>query len=257
MAFRGKVALVTGAASGMGRLSAGRLAAAGAEVAAVDVDEAGLASLARDHPERIHPLPCDVSDARAVDALVARVEDDLGPIDRVMSAAAIAPSGLLAEQSADLVNRVMRINYGGVVNVTRAVLPRLLQRHSGDLVNFGSLAGWLPSMYLGAYSATKFAVNSFSEVLWHEHRGKGVRILCVCPPVVDTPMLEQMTGPAERMVGESPKIQPEEVLDAIEEGLEAGKLFVFPGRGTKTVWRVRRFAPNLIWKRLHQSTGIG
>jgi hypothetical protein len=57
-------------------------------------------------------------------------------------------------------------------------------------------------------------------------------------------------------VGESPKIQPEEVLDAIEEGLEAGDCFVFPGRGTKVAWRVRRLAPNLIWKRIHQTTGI-
>ncbi len=256
MGFQGKVALVTGAASGMGRLSAGRLASAGAQVAAVDVDEAGLASLARDHAS-VRALPCDVSDAQAVEKLVAMVEDELGPIDRVMSAAAIAPSGLLAEQSADQVNRLMRINFGGVVNVTRAVLPRMLERRSGELVNFGSLAGWVPSLYLGAYSATKFAVNSFSEVLWHENRGKGVRILCVCPPVVDTPMLDQMKGGAEKMVGESPKIQPEEVLDAIEEGLEAGECFVFPGRGTTAAWRIRRFAPNLIWKRIHQTTGIG
>jgi len=256
MAFRGKVALVTGAASGMGRLSAGRLAAEGAQVAAVDVNEEALASLARDHGS-VRPLTCDVSDAQAVEKLVATVEDDLGPIDRVMSAAAIAPSGLLAEQSAELVNRLMAINYGGVVNVTRAVLPRMLQRRSGDLVNFGSLAGWLPSIYLGAYSATKFAVNSFSEVLWHENRGSGVRILCVCPPVVDTPMLDQMKGGAEKMIGESPKIQPEEVLDAIEKGLEAGDCFVFPGRGTTAAWRIRRFAPNLLWKRIHQTTGIG
>lgn len=255
MAFRGTVALVTGAASGMGRLSAGRLAAAGAQVAAVDVNEEALASLARDHAS-VRALACDVSDAQAVEKLVASVEDDLGPIDRVMSAAAIAPSGLLAEQSAELVNRLMSINFGGVVNVTRAVLPRMLERRSGDLVNFGSLAGWVPSLYLGAYSATKFAVNSFSEVLWHENRGKGVRVLCVCPPVVDTPMLDQMKGGAEKMVGESPKIQPEEVLDAIEEGLEAGDCFVFPGRGTTAAWRIRRFAPNLIWKRIHQTTGI-
>lgn len=256
MVFRGKVALVTGAASGMGRLSAGRLAAAGAQVAAVDVNEGALASLARDH-ESVRALPCDVSDSQAVEKLVATVEDELGPIDRVMSAAAIAPSGLLAEQSAELVNRLMSINFGGVVNLTRSVLPRMLERRSGELVNFGSLAGWVPSLYLGAYSATKFAVNSFSEVLWHENRGTGVRILCVCPPVVDTPMLDQMKGGAEKMVGESPKIQPEEVLDAIEEGLEAGECFVFPGRGTKAAWRVRRFAPNLIWKRIHQTTGIG
>jgi short-subunit dehydrogenase len=255
MAFDGSVALVTGAASGMGRLSAQRLAAAGAQVAAVDVTEDALAALAAQH-DRIHAYPCDVSDSRAVEALVTRVESELGPLNRVMSAAAIAPSGLLAEQDPELVVRMMNINYGGVVNLAYAVLPRMLERRRGELVNFGSLAGWLPSTYTGAYSATKFAVNSFSEVLWHENRNSGVKILCVCPPVVETPMLGQMVGRAQDMLEDAPRIQPEEVLDAIEEGLEQGRLWVFPGRGTTAAWRIRRWFPGLLWKRIHSAAGI-
>jgi len=255
MAFGGSVALVSGAASGMGRLSAQRLAAAGAHVAAVDVTEDALAALAA-QDDRIHAHPCDVSDSRAVEALVARVESELGPLDRVMSAAAIAPSGLLVEQDPELVVRMMHINYGGVVNLAYAVLPRMLERRRGELVNFGSLAGWLPSTYTGAYSATKFAVNSFSEVLWHENRNSGVKILCVCPPVVETPMLDQMVGRAQDMLEDAPRIQPEEVLDAIEEGLQQGRLWVFPGRGTTAAWRIRRWFPGLLWKRIHSAAGI-
>lgn len=255
MALEGRVALVTGAASGMGRLSARRLAEAGAIVAAVDVAEEPLAELARSH-ERVRAHPCDVSDTAAVAKLVAEVEEGLGEIHRVMSAAAIAPSGLLAEQDPEEILRMMRINYGGVVNVTHAVLPRMLGRGRGELVNFGSLAGWLPSPYLGAYNATKFAVNSFSEVLWHENRGRGVKILCVCPPIVETPMLRQMKDGAREMVEAAPRIQPEEVLDAIEAGLDEGRPFVFPGRGTTAAWRIRRWLPGLIWRRLHSTTGI-
>jgi len=255
MAFRGRVALVTGAASGMGRLAAERLAAQGARVAALDVAEEPLRALAAAH-QTVRAWPCDVADAGAVAQVVKEAEAELGPLDRVANAAAIAPSGLLAEQDAEEIVRLMRINYGGTVNVTRAALPGMLERRRGDLVNFGSLAGWLPSPYLGAYSATKFAVNVFSEVLHHENRGRGVRILCVCPPVVETPMLEQLRGRAREMVAASPRIQPAEVLDAIEAGLEAGRLWVFPGKGTAAAWRVRRLAPGLIWRRLHQTTGL-
>ena len=116
MAFHGKVALVTGAASGMGRLSARRLAAAGAQVAILDVNEAGLRETQGDLAS-LRAFPVDVTDARAVSAVVRQVESELGPIDRVMNAAAIMPTDRLLAQDADLINRIMAINYGGTVNV--------------------------------------------------------------------------------------------------------------------------------------------
>ena len=172
MAFHGKVALVTGGASGMGRLAARRLAAARAQVAILDVNEAGLRETKGDLAS-IRAIPIDVTDARAVAAAVHQIETELGPIDRVMNAAAIMPTDLLVDQDADLVNRIMAINYGGTVNVTLAVLPGMLARGSGDLVNFASVAGWLPTLHFGAYNASKFAVVAFTEVLYHENRGRG------------------------------------------------------------------------------------
>ncbi len=256
MAFHGRVALVTGAASGMGRLSAERLAREGAEVAAVNRNEPGLRHLAAAAGAGVRAFPCDVSDAAAVAGLMREVESTLGPIDRVTHAAAIAPSGLLAEQDAADVVRLMRINYGGTVNVMHAALPGMLARGRGDVILFGSLAGWLPSPWLGAYSATKFAVNVYAEVLHHENRGRGVRFACVCPPVVDTPMLDQMKDGAREMIAATPPIRPDEVLDAIEDALERGRFWVFPGRGTSVAWRLRRFLPGLLWRRLHRVTGI-
>lgn len=109
MAFQGKVALITGAGSGMGRMAARRLSASGAQVAALDVNEAGLRET-RGDDDGIQPLAVDVTDARAVAETVRRVESELGPIDRVMNAAAIMPTDRILDQDADLVNRIMAIN---------------------------------------------------------------------------------------------------------------------------------------------------
>ena len=251
MAFHGKIALITGAGSGMGRLAAQRLADAGATVAAWDVDEEGLRATASGRPG-IHTRTVDVSNAPSVSNAVKEVETDIGPIDRVFNAAAIFPTALLLDQNLDQIHRIMEINYGGVVNVTLAVLPGMLERGRGDFVNFASLAGWLPTQHLGAYCASKFAVVAFSEVLLHENQGKGVRFACVCPPPVDTPLLEQATS-NPKFLADARRIQPGEVLDAIETALEGGKFWVFPGRGSKFVWRMRRFLPGLIWRNLDRT----
>lgn len=254
MAFHGQVALITGAASGMGRLAAQQLAAAGATVAAFDVDEEGLRQTASGF-ESIRKWPVDVTNAPSVDAAVKEVEEQLGAIDRVYNAAAIMPTSLLLEQDRETIHRIMAINYGGTVNVTLATLPGMLERGSGDLINFASLAGWVPTLHFGAYNASKFAVVAFSDVLHHENRGRGVRVACVCPPPVATPLLDQALS-KPRLLEQTPPIAPELVLDAIERSLERGELFVFPGRGSKLAWRVRRFLPGLMWRRLHGIEGF-
>lgn len=250
MAFRGKVAFITGAGSGMGRLAARRLAGGGASVAALDVNEEGLEETARGH-DSIRTWPCDVTEEEAVRRVVTEVEDTLGPIDRVYNAAAIMPTGFLLDQSPALIRKIMDVNYDGVVNVTMATLPQMLERGRGELVNFASLAGWIPLMHFGAYNASKFAVVAFTEVLYHENRGRGVRICCVCPPPVATPLLDQATS-QPKILKATPAIRPEQVLDKIDETLEAGKLWVFPGTGSKLVWRWRRFLPGMVWWRDHQ-----
>jgi NAD(P)-dependent dehydrogenase (short-subunit alcohol dehydrogenase family) len=255
MAFNGSVAFITGAGSGMGRLAARNLARAGKRVAALDVSEAGLAETAEGY-EGIHTHPLDVTNAQAVAAAVKQVEADLGPIDRVYNAAAIMPTGLLLEQDLATIHRIMDINYGGLVNVATATLPGMLERGRGDLINFASMAGWLPVLYLGAYNASKFAVVAYTEVLYHENRGRGVRFACVCPPPVATPLLKQAEDNVwPRIFDEAPAIEPQVVLDAIETSLEKGRLWVFPGRGTAFGWRTRRWLPGLLWRRVHQIEG--
>lgn len=250
MTFRGDVALITGAASGMGQLAAWRLAAENVKVAALDVNDDGLAHTAARAPS-IRTWNCDVADWERVQEVVKEVESELGQIDRVMNATAIAPEAPILEQSVDEIRRMTEINYMGSVHVTKATMPAMLERGRGDLVQFASLAGWVPALYFGAYAATKHAIVAFSEILYHENRDQGVRMVCVCPPLVETPLLEQVGRGATELIQASQPIRPDEVLDAIEKSLEAGEFFVFPGKGTRAVQRVRRFAPDALWKGFH------
>src|SRR5262249_55192362 len=166
----------------------------------------------------VHAFPVDVTEPREVVEAVRRIERELGPIDRVMNAAAIMPTERIANQDADLVNRVSAINYGGTGNVPLALLPGMLARGAGDLVNFASVAGWLPTLHFGAYNASKFAVVAFTEVLQHENRGRGVRFACVCPPPVATPLLDQAKS-QPKILAELPPIAPARVLDALAHHL--------------------------------------
>jgi NAD(P)-dependent dehydrogenase (short-subunit alcohol dehydrogenase family) len=255
MDARNKVCFVAGAASGLGRLAAERWSRAGGVVAATDVNDDKLRDLAAGS-DSIRTWHLDVTNRTQVAAVVESVESELGPIERVYSCAAIFPTALLLEQDPDQIHRVMNINYGGVVNVSLATLPRLLERSRGALINFASIAGWIPTLHLGAYNASKFASVAFTEVLYHENRGRGVHISCVCPSQVDTPLLAQATSkPRILETGPAP-MKPEVVLDAVERAVERGKFWVFPGAHTQMAWRLRRFLPSLMWKIDHDAEGF-
>lgn len=250
MAFSGKVALVTGGASGMGRTMALRLARQGAKVAIADLNEQALQDTAAQSPQ-LRPYRCDVTDEAPVNELVARVESELGPIDRLAHAAGIMPGDTILGMPAQKITAVMKVNYFGTVFVTKAVLPRMLERGSGDLIVFGSITGYSFSTSFAAYCASKAAVNAYTEVLIHEHRNRGLRILLVCPPAVDTPLINQAidTGPqALRDAVRKKKIAtPDFIIDRIEDALEKGRSVILPGEA-RVAYALRRLSPTLMWK---------
>ncbi len=255
MAYTGKVALVTGAGSGMGQLATRNFAAAGAKVAALDIDEAGLAST-KGEEQKIHCHTVDITDFDQLKQVVAEVESELGPIDRVFNCAAIMPLGALLEQEPETMHRLMRINFGGLVNITHAALPGMLKRDVGDFVSFASMAGLMPTLYTGAYSATKAAVAFFNETLYHEHLDSGVRFASVCPPVVNTPLLQQGRDTRwPKMLDLAPPLEPQVVLDEIERCLERGKFLVLPTKNAKQGYWARRLIPSGIWKQVHKVEG--
>jgi short-subunit dehydrogenase len=255
MAYTGKVALITGGGSGMGQTAARQFAGTGASVALLDVNEAGMAKTAEGF-DNIHAYPCDVTNYDAVRQVVERVESELGPIDRVFNCAAIMPFGKLTEQDPHIQKKIMDINVGGLINITTTALPKMLERGHGDFVSFASIAGLIPTLLTGAYSASKSAVVYYNETLYHENRDSGVRFASVCPPAVATPLLEQGKDAWPKMIdSEGEPIEPRQVIDAIEACLDKGKFYVFPGKRAWFGTVMRRLFPNAIWKQVHKVEG--
>ncbi|MCW8376175.1 SDR family NAD(P)-dependent oxidoreductase [Streptomyces justiciae] len=233
--------LVTGAASGIGRHAALTYARRGHPVAAVDIDAGRLAQL----PQQagLHTFVCDVADSAALDRTLEDVEAALGTPTRVVHSAGIARVGRLLDQPLADIEQLVRVNDLGSVQVARAVVPRMAAGQGGDLILVASIAGWVPMTSVGAYSASKAAVVAMAEVLARECADSGVRVVCVCPPAVETPMLTEMQRSHPDVISDAPGIHPDVVLRGAERALARRRVLAFPGRGTTTLWRARRLAP--------------
>ena len=255
MAFTGKVALVTGGASGMGRVSALRLAQGGAKVAILDMNERALAETAAASPN-IRAWRCNVADWKQVEDRVADVERELGPIDRLTHAAGIMPSYAVMDTTLEEARRLIEVNYFGTLHMIRAVVPGMIARNRGDVILFGSISGMALTPKLGAYAASKAAVNVLGETLANELSKTALRIAVVLPPAVNTPLIEQsLNTDAAQALHQAKKSgrlsDPEKIVTQIEAGLEKGKKAIYPGEAKLLeIWHT--LAPRLWWKTVLQ-----
>jgi len=247
----GKVAIVTGGASGMGQITARRLARQGAKVAIFDVNEKGLHETATES-DNITAYRCDISSLQDVEAKVAQVAAELGPIELLVHAAALMPSHKLIDHTHEGMEKLFRINYFGTTYMVRAVLPAMLERKRGRIIAFGSIAGIALVPKMGAYCATKAAVNAYIEVLQNEIRASGVRVHLVCPPAVNTPLVDQtIATDTPGSIIEAKKsgrlADPEKMIDAIEKGIRKDQDIIYP-KEAKLLYLWRALLPKLWWK---------
>ena len=247
----GKVAIVTGGASGMGQITARRLARQGAKVAIFDVNDKGLQDTAAESGN-ITAFRCDISNLQDVEAKVAEVITALGPVELLVHAAALMPGHALIDHTHEDMERLFRINYFGTTYVVRTVLPAMMERGRGRMIVFGSIAGVALVPKMGAYCATKAAVNAYIEVLQNEIRKSGVRIHLVCPPAVNTPLVDQtMATDTPGSIVEAKKSgrlgDPEEMIDAIEKGVKKDRDIIYP-KEAKLLYLWRALLPKLWWK---------
>lgn len=249
MSFKGKVAVVTGGGSGIGRTFATRMAEKDANVVLMDVNQAGMQETKAGF-DNVHTYLCDVRDHETVSDILMEIETKFGPIDRVVSAAGVMPSNPIIDDSRENILRVMDINYAGTVNILMASLPKMVKRGSGDFIAMGSITGIIPSPQFGAYSASKAAINMLLETAYYENRGTGVRIFFAAPQAVETPLLDQsLNNPGvQRLRKNGFAMPPEKLVDVIERSIDKGH-FTTNGNflGALGVF-VRRFSPGLMWR---------
>ena len=192
-----KVALVTGAAQGIGAAVARNLAEAGAQVAAADRNTEQLGTTVTKLEAdglTARGYPVDVSDSAAVEALVREVEDGQGPVDILVNAAGVLHTGSIVELLDRHWSEVFSVNAGGVFNVSRAVARRMIPRRRGTIVTVASNAAGVPRVNMAAYAASKAASAQFTRCLGLELAGYGIRCNIVSPGSTDTPMLRAMLG---------------------------------------------------------------
>ena len=206
----GRVAVVTGGASGIGRALAERFAAEGMKVVIADVEEKVLAKAAEELAEggaTVVPVVTDVSKEASVMALADRAYAELGAVHVLCNNAGVATGGLSWELTEADWQWTLGVNLWGIIHGIRAFVPRMIAGgDDGHVVNTASMAGLLSAPFMGPYNASKFAVVTISEVLHHElaMTGAKVKVSVLCPGFVAT------------QIGESDRNRPDELRDAFQ-----------------------------------------
>lgn len=222
----GRVAVVTGGASGIGAVTAEQLAAAGARVAVLDRDVTAVAG---------HAVACDVTDDDAVRAAVAEVAAALGGIDVLVNNAGIGATGTVEDTDAATFLQVLDVNVVGIARTTAAALPHLRRSAAPSVVTMCSIAAHVGLVQRAAYSASKGAVLALTRAMAADHVGEGVRVNAVSPGTVNTPWVQRLLAQAADPAAEEARlrhrqptrrlVEPAEVAGAVlylASGLSAG-----------------------------------
>ena len=253
----GKVALVTGGSSGIGKAIACGLADRGMDVWLVaqrkDVLDCAFIEVEthlKDKNQKIGVVSADVSDWRQVRMAVKQVTEKSGPPDLLVNSAGVAHPGYIQDLDLNIFSWMMEVNYFGTVYVTKEILPAMLKRGSGFIVNISSVAGFVGTFGYTAYGASKFAVRGFSDALRAEMKLHNIGVALVFPPDTQTPQLEYETKikPAETkaLAGNTSVMTAEEVATEVIRGIERGKYLILPGFESKLIYRLNGIVGGLL-----------
>jgi NAD(P)-dependent dehydrogenase (short-subunit alcohol dehydrogenase family) len=237
LSFENEVALVTGAASGIGLATAKAFAEAGAAVTLADVNEDGARSAAQDLVAAGHQaigVRCDVADADAVAAMVRQTVSTFGRLDAAFNNAGVqSPLAETADTSAEDFDRVNAINLRGVWSCMKYELLQMREQGRGAIVNCSSMGGLVGTAGRGIYRATKHGILGLTKCAALEYATRGIRINAVCPGLVETPMAAAMLVSQPEAIKELMKDQPigrfgqpEEIAAAVLWLCSAGSSFV-------------------------------
>ena len=205
--LRNKTALVTGAASGIGRALALRLASEGVNLFLLDIDQAGLVEVVsaakREQIEAIGRR-CDVSEPAQISASVAHILDRWGGVDLLVNNAGITYYGQTEDMAAEHCERLLAINLHAPIHFTRELLPTMLARPEAHILNIASFFGLIGTRRIAAYTASKFGLVGFSESLRAEYSRTGLGVTAMCPGFVDTNLFSAAPLGSDRQEQKTP-----------------------------------------------------
>jgi NAD(P)-dependent dehydrogenase (short-subunit alcohol dehydrogenase family) len=247
--------LVTGAGGGLGRAIALRFAQAGARIAALDKDAAGVASLEQEiawNGGQCLAQPCDVTDAEACARAVAAAVQRFGALDVLVNNAGMSQRSGFAATDLAVIRRVMDVNFYGAVYCTKAALPHLIAARA-LVVAVSSVAGYTPLIARTGYAASKHAMHGFFESLRTELAPLGVDVMMVCPSFIATRIDRNAVGGdglpvrhAQVTIGDP--LSPESVAARIYDGAVRSRRLLLVGRTAWAAWWGSRLAPRLYEK---------
>ncbi|HUH98440.1 MAG TPA: SDR family oxidoreductase [Anaerolineales bacterium] len=253
--FQGRLALITGGSSGMGLAVAKLLVQEGARVWLVArrrnvLEEAQKTLLALSSDHRAEIFPADVTDRNQVQAAVEHVTRQAGVPDLLMNVAGASHPGYLQDTTLSTYHEMMDLNYFGTVHMVQALLPGMLARGSGYIVNFSSLAGFMAPFGYAAYVPSKYAVRGYSDLLRLELKPLGIRVSVVFPPDTDTPGManENKTKPYETLEAFSSKLESaDQVAGSVLRGMRRGQYVILPGLEAALYYRLMPLLGNAIY----------
>jgi NAD(P)-dependent dehydrogenase (short-subunit alcohol dehydrogenase family) len=262
----GGVAMITGAGSGIGRALAQQLAEAGSALALADVDEAGLMQTFQSIGSKnalVSTHVMDVADQAGVSAFAEDVRRQHGRVTLLINNAGVSLHGNFDEISLDDFHWLMNINFWGTVHGVQYFLPMLKREKRAHIVNLSSVFGLIAPAGQTPYAASKFAVRGFTEALRHELEGTNVRVSCVHPGGIRTPIARHSrlgagasTGRGEQNIARFERLAqttPETAAARILRGVERGEPRILIGRDANQIDILQRLRPASYWKTLSRT----
>lgn len=230
--YRNKLAVITGASSGIGKVYAQQLASRGCHVVLVARSKDKLEAIAREinrqYGVQAYALSYDLSEAD-VPRLLAEQISELGlSVDILINNAGFGTYGRFEEINPEREQEEIMLNTAALVDLVHRFLPNMLERKDGVIVNVASMAAFMPVAYSAVYGATKAFVLSFSEALWAEVRERGIRVLALCPGATDTGFFD-VVGSKDLAAG-SKLSTPEKVVQVGFRGIDQGRNYSVDGR---------------------------
>ena len=253
-----KLSLITGGSSGIGLALGKSLAAQGSDICLLARDQSRLQKAAHEVSEhktnknqRIRTLSCDIRDYETLARDLDELTEELGIPDLVINSAGVTYPGTFQDLDVEIFHWLMDTNYFGTVHILKSLVPKMVSRGSGTIVNISSQAGFVGVFGYTGYGATKYAVRGLSDVLRAEMKPLGIQVSIVFPPDTQTPQLdfEKPLKPFEtKEIASSAKVlSAEEVADAILSGVDKGRYIIIPGLEGKLFFRLTNLLGNLTY----------